>query len=136
MKNMTVLLIEDDPASRYIFGTALRHSGFTVLEAPTASRAFTLLREHTPDVLVVDIGLPEMDGFAILDRLRADPRTAAIPVVVATVYVFPEDEARARLAGCDVFLKKPLVPRTLVDEVQRLLDRNAAAEGIPPLPSA
>jgi two-component system, cell cycle response regulator DivK len=127
MKTRSILLIEDDDATQYIYGTALRHSGFEVLEARTAEHAFELLLDHTPDAIVVDVGLPGLDGFAVLERLRGDPATRRIPTVVVTVHVFPQDEARARAAGCDLFLKKPVTPRVLVGEVQRIIEEYAAA---------
>jgi CheY-like chemotaxis protein len=130
MYTQTVLLIEDDKASRYIFGTALRHYGFTVLEAATALHAFEILRTQRPDVIVVDLGLPGIDGFTVLERLREDPQTAGIPTVVATVHVFPDDEERARRAGCKLFLKKPVSPRSLVAEIQRLLGKDGGG-GLP-----
>jgi two-component system, cell cycle response regulator DivK len=121
MARRTVLLIEDDAASQYIYTTALNHVGFEVWQARTAERAFEFLRERLPDVIVIDIGLPGMNGFDALERLKQDERTSAFPAIVVTVYVFPENQSRTRRAGCDVFLKKPLEPSRLIEEIRRMI---------------
>jgi CheY-like chemotaxis protein len=118
MPEWKVLLVEDDEPSRYIYRSILEHHGFEVWEARTAGHAFDLLRDRLPDIVVVDIGLPGVDGFEVLERLRADPRTSSIPTIVATVYVFPQDEARALQAGCRLFLKKPLEPGRLLAAIR------------------
>lgn len=126
MTRPTVLLVEDDAASQYIFGTILTHHGYEVLYARTGGQALKMLRGDLPDAVVLDIGLPEIDGFELLGHVRADPRTADLPVLVATVHVFENDQARAVEAGCDVFLKKPLEPTLLIAEIDRLLGRDGA----------
>jgi CheY-like chemotaxis protein len=117
----TVLLIEDDDASQYVYSTVLTHHGFTVLAARTGLLGMELLEGPLPDVVVLDIGLPGLDGFELLARIRANSRTADLPVLVVTVHVFEADQARAQEAGCDVFLKKPLQPALLATEVERIL---------------
>jgi CheY-like chemotaxis protein len=117
----TVLLIEDDDASQYVYSTVLAHYGYAVTTARTGLLGMELLDGPLPDVVVLDIGLPGIDGFEILSRIRADARTAHLPVLIITVHVFAADQERAAAAGCDVFLKKPLQPALLATEVQRLL---------------
>ena len=117
----TVLLIEDDDASQYVYGAVLSHHGFEVVSARSGHQALDLLQGPLPDVVVLDIGLPGIDGFDLLGRIREDPRTTGLPVLVVTVHVFDADEARAREAGCDLFLKKPLQPALLAAEVKRIL---------------
>lgn len=125
MTAASILMVEDDHASRYIFGTVLRHHGFEVVEAITARSAFEQLEQRSFDLIVLDIGLPQVSGFDFLEALRGDPRTAHLPVIVATVHVFPEDEKRARDAGCSIFLKKPLWPHDLLAAV--IAELNGAA---------
>lgn len=127
MGRVDVLLVEDDEASQYIFGTILTHRGYSVRYARSGPQGLRMLRETAPDVVVLDIGIPEMDGFEVLEHIRADPQTRDLPVVVVTVHVFEADQRRAVEAGCDVFLKKPLEPSALVNELERLL-------GPPPTP--
>jgi two-component system, cell cycle response regulator DivK len=122
MAGQTILLVEDDESARYIYGTVLKHYGYEVLYARTADGGLALLQEQRPDAVVLDIGLPGVDGFEFLKRIRADPATARIPVLVATVHVFANDEEKAREAGCDVFLKKPLEPATLLKALTEVLE--------------
>ena len=129
MQRPDVLLVEDDEASRYIFGTILTHHGYSVRYARSGPQGLQRLEEELPDAVVLDIGLPGIDGFELLERIRADARTRSLPVVVATVHVFEADQRRAAAAGCDVFLKKPLEPTNLLHELDRLLGR-------PPAPAA
>ncbi len=123
----TVLIVEDDPASVDIFTTILRHGGYQVLAAHTAAEGARVCREHLPDLVVVDIGLPDTLGFDLLDDLTDDPATAHIPLIVCTVPVFEHDETRARRAGSDVFLRKPVEPRELLRQVDHLLQSPPAA---------
>lgn len=127
MKPRTVLLIEDNEAALHIFTTILRHAGYSVLQARTGSEGFRHLETELPDVVVVDIGLPVLDGFEVVARMKAESRTREIPIVVATVHVFPADEARARELGCDVFLRKPVEPLQLVTAVDGLLGEAVAS---------
>lgn len=122
MAGETILLVEDDEAAQYIYGTVLRHYGYQVLHARTADGGLSLLRDERPDAVVLDIGLPGVDGFEFLERVRADPETARVPVIVATVHVFAAEEEKAREAGCDVFLRKPLEPANLLKALTELLE--------------
>ncbi|HEU0054179.1 MAG TPA: response regulator [Longimicrobium sp.] len=115
-----ILLIEDDEAARYIFSTALAHVGYQVASVRTGTEGLRWLGSERCDLVVVDIGLPDLDGFEVIRRIRASVGPD-LPVLVATVHVFEHDQVQARAAGCDVFLKKPLYPRTLIDEIDRLL---------------
>lgn len=130
MGRSTVLLVEDDEASQYVYGTLLTHRGFAVRYARSGPQGLQMLRETRPDAVVLDIGIPGMDGFEVLERIRRDPEMRDVPVVVVTVHVFEADQKRAAEAGCDVFLKKPLEPSALLRELERVL-------GLPPaLPPA
>src|SRR5688500_14610330 len=91
-----VLLIAADDASQYVCGAVLTHHGFEVVSARSGHQALELLQGPLPDVVVLDIGLPGIDGFDLLGRIRENPRTTGLPVLVVTVHVFYADEARAR----------------------------------------
>lgn len=121
MSEYTVLIVEDDPASLDIFETILRHGGYAVVTAQTAADGLEKAREVVPDVVVVDIGLPDGLGFGVLDELSDDPRTEHIPLIVCTVHVFEHDQIRARRAGADVFVEKPVDPSHLLECVNKLL---------------
>lgn len=122
-----MLIVEDDPASLDIFETILRHGGYEVATAQTGADGLARARELLPDAVVVDIGLPDGLGFGVLDELSDDEDTAAIPLIVCTVHVFEHDRVRARRAGADVFLMKPVEPRDLLEAVNRLLQASEAA---------
>lgn len=127
MSEHTVLIVEDDPASLDIFETILRHGGYDVVTAQSAAEGLEKAREVLPAVVVVDIGLPDGLGFGVLDELSDDPTTEHIPLIVCTVHVFEHDQIRARRAGADVFLKKPVEPTHLLESVNRLLQASPAA---------
>lgn len=120
-KRKTVLIVEDDAASLDIFSTILDHGGYDVITAETAADGVRTALERKPDVVVVDIGLPDALGFGVLGELSDDPSTEHIPLIVCTVHVFENDVQRARRAGCDVFLKKPVEPQRLLQTVDGLL---------------
>jgi twitching motility two-component system response regulator PilH len=123
----TVLIVEDDPASLDIFTTILRHGGYHVVTAQSVAEGVEKARAILPAAVVVDIGLPDGLGFGVLDELSDDPSTGHIPLIVCTVHVFEHDQVRARRAGADVFLKKPVEPTRLLESVNRLLQASPAA---------
>ena len=128
----SVLLIEDDEASQYVYGTMLRRHGFTVHSARFGRVGLEAARADPPDVVVLDLGLPEFDGLEVLRALRADPATRDVPTLVITVHVFDDDRERAIAAGCDEFLPKPLLPSELLDAIHRTLEHRARAGAAEP----
>ena len=116
-----ILIVEDDEDSREVYKEVLGENGFEVETAASGPVGLRLARELHPDVILMDISLPGMDGWAVTAELKADPKTVDIPVVVVTAYAFPEDRIRASSAGCDGFLAKPCEPSRVLAEVQRLL---------------
>jgi CheY-like chemotaxis protein len=127
LESKTVLIVEDDPASLDIFETILRHGGYEVVTAQSGADGLQRARELLPDLVVVDIGLPDGLAFGVLGELTDDPTTGEIPLIVCTVHVFEHDQVRARRAGADVFLMKPVDPKDLLEAVDRLLQASEAA---------
>lgn len=121
MYDKTVLLIEDDQDHRRIFGTLLRHGGYRVVEASDGGEGILLARQHQPDVIVMDLGLPRVDGWTATEALKRDPATRRIPVIAVTVHVENFYRGRAQLVGCDGFLDKPCSPSRLLGEITRIL---------------
>lgn len=121
-----VLVVEDYPDAREMYAEYLRFSGFRVAEARNGEEAleksFTLL----PDVVLMDLALPLMDGWEATRRLKSDDRTAHIIVVALTGHALAGHAEGARRAGCDAFVTKPCLPDELVDEIRRLLALRAA----------
>lgn len=120
-RQRTVLIVDDNADSRTIYTTYLAHVGFAVLVAADAEAAVPLAQAHRPDVVLMDVELPGMDGYTAAHTLTADPRTAGIPIVMLTAHAGQVARDRAAAAGCALFLAKPLDPRTLAAEVTRLL---------------
>jgi CheY-like chemotaxis protein len=103
---------------------------YDVTEAADGLDALEALRRQLPDVIVTDLALPRMDGFALLERLRADERTTGIPVIALSGYSGREHEDRAREAGSAIVLQKPCLPDTLVDALSEVLARRGTDGGV------
>jgi two-component system, cell cycle response regulator DivK len=124
----TVLIVEDDESAQYIFGTILQSGGYRTLTARDAHAAQALLAESLPDLIIMDVGLPgEVDGFELTRRVRSDPATRDLPILVITVYTFESDQRQAEAAGCTKFMPKPVVPSDVLTEVERLIGPADAA---------
>jgi two-component system, cell cycle response regulator DivK len=117
----TVLIVEDNLDNRIIYRTILEHSGFLVIEAEDGVTGVRLARERRPDLVLMDISIPVIDGHEATRILKADPATASIPIVALTAHAMAEDRIRAADAGCDGYLAKPAEPKHVVAEVLRLL---------------
>src|ERR1043166_1909774 len=92
----TVLLVEDNEDNRLIYATALRYAGYEVIEAVTGTEGVNLARSRRPDLILMDISVPEMDGWEATTLLKADPNTREIPVIAVTAHALPGDEERSR----------------------------------------
>ncbi len=122
-----VLLVDDDRQCREMYAAFLRGAGFAVEEAHNGNQALSKATEQVPALVVTDLALPGLDGYALTRKLRQHPQTASVPIIAITGYGgFVEDTARAVSAGCDVVLIKPCLPTKLLDEVERLLARTTA----------
>jgi CheY-like chemotaxis protein len=117
----TVLLVEDDRDNRAIYRTILEHSGYLVIEAEDGETGVQLARQHRPALVLMDISIPVLDGWAATRILKSDPATAAIPIIALTAHALAEDREKAAEAGCDSYLSKPVAPRRVVAEVQRFI---------------
>ncbi|HEX8359512.1 MAG TPA: response regulator [Longimicrobium sp.] len=121
MTTPTILLVEDNPDNRTIYGTILRHFGYEVAEAETGEDGIRLARELHPALILMDVAMPGMDGWEATRILKGDAATAAIPIIALTAHAMMEDRKRAQEVGCDGYLSKPVEPRRVVQEVERLL---------------
>jgi two-component system, cell cycle response regulator DivK len=117
----TVLIVEDNEDNRIVYSTMLRHFGFAVDEAENGAEGILKARANLPDVILMDIAIPLVDGWEAVQRLKKDPTTAHIPIVALTAHAMPADRERAVQVGCDGYLAKPCEPRAVVEEVRRLL---------------
>ena len=116
-----VLIIEDNPTNARLIKECLKLHGYAVLEAATARYGITLAREKQPDLIIMDIGLPGMDGLAATQILKSDPVTAAIPVLALTAYAMAGDADRCLHAGCNAYLPKPVRIDNFIATVKRFV---------------
>ncbi len=121
-----VLLVDDYPDAREMYSEYLQFSGFDVVEASNGVEALQRAVDDSPDIILMDLSLPVMDGWEATRRLKADTRTAAIPVVALTGHALAGISEGARKAGCDAFVTKPCLPEDLVKEIRKTLDRTAS----------
>ena len=118
-----VLLVEDQLELREMYVQQLELSGFDVIEAGNGADALTHTTAHSPDIVLMDLSLPVLDGWEATRRLKNDARTAHIPVVALTAHDASGELQRATNAGCDWFVPKPCPPDALVTEILRVLAR-------------
>lgn len=116
-----ILIVEDQPELRHLYATQLSLSGFDVIEAGNGADAITETTDRTPDVVLMDLSLPVVDGWEATRRLKSDRRTAHIPVVALTAHDGAGELERATRAGCDWFVPKPCPPDALIVEIRRVM---------------
>jgi two-component system cell cycle response regulator DivK len=116
-----VLLVDDDVHNQRIFDTVLRHSGFRVVMAATGDEALREAHAHLPDLILMDLSIPVVDGWECTRQLKANPATRHIIILALTAHAMRGDQERATEAGCDGYLAKPISPKKLVEEVKRRL---------------
>lgn len=117
----TVLLVDDNQLNLELVTDLLEAAGYAIRQARSAEDALEAVRAERPDLILMDIGLPGMDGHAAVRALRADPTTRDIPVVAVTAYAMAGDEKLALDSGFDAYITKPIRTRTLAATVARLL---------------
>jgi CheY-like chemotaxis protein len=116
----TVLLIEDNAQNRYLATFLLERSGYRVSEAEDGTTGVERAERDRPDLILLDIQLPGMDGHAVARALREKPALAATPIVAVTSYAMPGDREKALAAGCTGYIEKPINPETFVAEIERI----------------
>ena len=125
-----ILIVDDDPKAVKLMGYILYKEGYEVVPALSGKEALKLLKEEKPDLVILDIMMPEMDGYEVCRRIRADPETAKVPVIMLTAKAMLEDKIAGFEAGADDYITKPVLPAELLARVRVLLSRAAAAEAL------
>jgi two-component system cell cycle response regulator DivK len=116
-----ILVIEDQADNRQILRDLLTSADFEVIEAVDGEAGLAAAAAHRPDLILMDIQLPGLDGYEATRRLKADAALQAIPVIAITAYELNEAEDKARAAGCDAYMAKPISPRKLLAKVREYL---------------
>lgn len=117
----TVLIVDDSPLVRQMLGFTLMAAGMTVVEAGSGVEGLARLAEGEVDIALVDLNMPQMDGYTFISELRSDPRYETLPVVIITTEAEAADRERGLAAGADVYLTKPVEEGTLLATVQMLV---------------
>lgn len=117
----TVLLVEDNEDNLVVYRTILEHVGYRVVEARDGEEGVARAREEHPDLILMDISIPKIDGWEATQRLKGNAETRAIPIVALTAHALEEDRQKAVQAGCDGYLAKPVEPRRVVQEVEKFV---------------
>jgi two-component system cell cycle response regulator DivK len=123
-----ILLVEDNEVNRRLAGFLLRSHGYQVREATTAAAAFEMVDKEHPDLIVMDIQLPGMDGLEITRKLKEQPATADIPVIAVTSFAMKGDREKALAAGCAGYVTKPIDKNTFIQEVAAHVGSKAKTE--------
>jgi CheY-like chemotaxis protein len=113
--------VDDDDDNREGFAEYFTYLGCRVQQAASGAEALEAARRTRPDAIIIDLAMPQMDGWDLIGRLRRDERTGATPLLVVSACVFPDERERAIAAGCDGFLPKPCAPDEVYAEVLRLI---------------
>lgn len=117
----TILLVEDNAANRYLATFLLENSGFTVVHAHNGAEAVVAAQNEKPDLILMDIQMPEVDGYGAARRIKAEPHLAHIPLVAVTSFAMPGDREKALGAGFAGYLEKPILTDTFISEITRYL---------------
>jgi CheY-like chemotaxis protein len=123
----TILLVEDFDDARELYAICLRASGYEVIEAATGDEAVALARSAAPDLILMDMLLPGIDGWQATAELKQDPRLKHVPIVALTAHALSDERERVSKLGCDGFLAKPCLPPDLIRTVDRILGRQTVS---------
>ena len=116
-----ILMVEDTEDNRQILRDLFAVTDYELIEAADGAAGLEMARTHRPDLILMDIQLPVLDGYETTRRLKADPALRDIPVIAVTSYALSGDETKARAAGCDAYVTKPFSPRVLLAKVREFL---------------
>jgi len=116
-----ILVVEDTEDNRQIMRDLLTSVGYELIEAVNGEEGVAMAKQHKPDLILMDIQLPILDGYEATRRIKADAALASVPIIAVTSYALAGDEAKTRAAGCDAYIAKPFSPRQLLAKVREFL---------------
>lgn len=120
-----VLVVEDHEENRRIVRLLLAHAGIEMIEAVNGEEGLAAAERERPDVILMDIQLPGLDGYEVTRRIKANPELRHIPIIVVTSYALSGDDKKAFEAGCDAYVTKPFAPRELLAKIRGYLETSA-----------
>jgi two-component system, cell cycle response regulator DivK len=123
-----ILLVDDNEATRELLKLELQHLGYEAVVAKNGFEAVELAGSERPDLIMMDMLMPQMDGFEAISRIKMNPEARAIPILASTAKAGPGDQARCIEAGCDGYLAKPYTHKELAARLEQLLDGNRASK--------
>jgi two-component system cell cycle response regulator DivK len=121
MSDKTILYVEDNEFNRKIVRQLLSQTRYRLREAPDGESGVRAAQEELPDLILMDVQLPKMSGLDATRQLRADPRTARVPIIIVTSYALSGDEQKARDAGATAYIAKPYSPRDLLSKIREIV---------------
>jgi two-component system cell cycle response regulator DivK len=121
-----ILVVEDHEDNRRILRDLLTNVGFQLIEAETGPDGVEMAKMHQPDLILMDLQLPGIDGYEATRRIRADPRLSSVPIIAVTSYALSGDEERAFAAGCSAYISKPYSPRQLLASIREHLPASSS----------
>jgi two-component system cell cycle response regulator DivK len=121
MSSKKILVVEDTEDNRQILRDLLGMAGYDMIEAHDGAEGVSQATEHKPDLILMDIQMPVMDGYEATRQIKANPELKAIPILAVTSYALSGDEEKARAAGCDGYIAKPYSPRQMLAKVREIL---------------
>jgi CheY-like chemotaxis protein len=122
----TILVVDDNPTNLKLVSDLLEFEGYRMVTAMDARKAQAMVQQARPDLILMDIGLPDMDGLTLTQKMKADQKTSNIIIVALTAFVMKGDMERAIAAGCDGYIAKPIDTRKLPNQIAELLLRGVA----------
>jgi two-component system, cell cycle response regulator DivK len=118
-----ILVVEDQPDNRQIIRDMLVPTDYEIIEVENGEQALAVVAKERPDLILMDIQLPVMDGYEATRRIKADPALRSIPIIAVTSYALSGEEMKARAAGCDEYVAKPFSPRQLLAKIKQYLSQ-------------
>ncbi len=122
-----ILIVEDNEPNRQMLTRRLERQGFAVIAAPDGEEGYSLARAEAPDLILMDISLPGIDGWQVIELLKSETATRDIPVIILTAHALVDDRSKAIAVGCDEYFSKPIDFRRLLDTIGRLLTEKKPA---------
>ncbi len=116
-----ILIVDDNSANLDIFETRLAAHGYDIITASDGVAGLAVAKERKPDLILLDIMMPKMDGIEVCRRLKGDPTLPFIPIIAVTSYALDGEESRAEQAGCDAYFSKPVSPRALLAKIREYI---------------